>query len=66
MEKESPDQILIQRAKKKLSDQKLLEDVDIEALVKTILTGHIKSQDWKLNIENSIERRKKNESSEEN
>jgi hypothetical protein len=66
MELESPDQILGKRIKTKLKENNLLEGTDIEPLIRTISTGKIKMEDWKLHIENSIERRCHDESFEEN
>lgn len=61
----SPDQILIQRVKQKLIHCHTLDNVDIDSLIKQIASGNLKSQDWMMFIENTIDRRNQNESSEE-
>lgn len=63
MTPESPDQLLIERIRKKMVDQRILEQEDIESLMKTIASGNTKAEDWKFQIENSIERRQRNASS---
>lgn len=61
---DSPDQILIKSIEKRLVTERILDKPEIESIVKAISNGSIRVEDWKFQIENSLQRRQRNASSE--